>query len=251
MAIFLPTVVLFCDTGLEFPQLYRHVDKVERETGIKITRVKAEHDFEYYFAKEKISRKRSTAFAGKYGKEHDGYGWAGPKMRWCTQVLENQPRERYLKALRDKYELVEYVGLAADEEYRLKRKNNQRENCRHPLVEWGMTEADCLAYCRERGYDWEGLYDNMRRVSCWCCPMQSLQELRALYREFPELWAQLKIWDDMAWRPFRADYSVKQLEQRFDFEEDWQKAGRPLHGKAFYSALKERLGNSTDANCHH
>ena len=33
--------VLFCDTGLEFPQMYEHIDKVERETGIHITRVKA------------------------------------------------------------------------------------------------------------------------------------------------------------------------------------------------------------------
>lgn len=32
--------VLFCDTGLEFPQMYEHIDKVERETGIHITREK-------------------------------------------------------------------------------------------------------------------------------------------------------------------------------------------------------------------
>lgn len=38
--------VLFCDTGLEFPQMYEHIDKVERETGIHITRVKAENPFE-------------------------------------------------------------------------------------------------------------------------------------------------------------------------------------------------------------
>ena len=42
-------IVLFCDTGLEFPQLYRHVDKVEHDIGREITRVKAPHDFEYYF----------------------------------------------------------------------------------------------------------------------------------------------------------------------------------------------------------
>ena len=57
-----------------------------------------------------------------------------------------------------------------------------------------MTEADCLAYCKERGYDWGGLYDKMRRVSCWCCPLQSLAELRVLYQDFPDLWEQLKRW---------------------------------------------------------
>lgn len=33
-------IILFCDTGLEFPQLYRHVDKVEHDIGREITRVK-------------------------------------------------------------------------------------------------------------------------------------------------------------------------------------------------------------------
>ncbi len=81
----------------------------------------------------------------------------------------------------------------------------------------------------------------MRRVSCRCCPLQSLAELRVLYRDYPDLWAQLKRWDAMTWRSFRADYSVKQLEQRFDFEDEWLKAGNRLGTKAFYSALRERL----------
>ena len=37
------------------------------------------------------------------------------------------------------------------------------------------------------------------------------------------------------------DYSVLELEKRFDFEEEWQKAGKPLKSKAFYSALKDYL----------
>ena len=45
----------------------------------------------------------------------------------------------------------------------------------------------------------------------------------------------------MTWRNFRADYSVIELEKRFDFEEEWQKAGKPLTSKAFYSTLKDYL----------
>lgn len=99
----------------------------------------------------------------------------------------------------------------------------------------------CLRYCYDHGFDWDGLYEIFRRVSCWCCPLQSLSELRKLYRHFPELWEQLKTWDGMTWRKFRADYSVEELEKRFDFEEEWQNAGKPLKSKAFYSALKDRL----------
>ena len=141
----------------------------------------------------------------------------------------------------DIYNGIEYVGLAADEGYRLERKNNQNPNHRHPLVDWNITEAECLRYCYDHGFDWDGLYEIFRRVSCWCCPLQSLSELRKLYRHFPELWEQLKTWDGMTWRKFRADYSVEELEKRFDFEEEWQNAGKPLKSKAFYSALKDRL----------
>ena len=82
-------------------------------------------------------------------------------------MLKDQPRRTYLNKLREKYDIIEYVGLAADEGYRLNRKCNQRSSCRHPLIDWGMTEADCLQYCFDRGYDWEGLYQYFDRVSCW------------------------------------------------------------------------------------
>ena len=144
-------LILFCDTGLEFPVLYDHVRKVEQDIGRKITVVKCQDDFEYLFAHKTIARKRKSQNAARYGMERDGYSWAGPKMRWCTEKLKNQPREQYLRRLREEFDVLEYVGIAADETYRLTRECNQRPGVRLPLVEWGMTEADCLAYCKERG----------------------------------------------------------------------------------------------------
>lgn len=234
-------VILFCDTGLEFPALYDHIRKVEQNIGREITTVKCPDDFEYLFAHKQIKRKPRSRNAIKYGMDRDGYSWAGPAQRWCTELLKSQPREQYLRNLREKYEVLEYIGIASDEVTRINRKCNQRPEVKLPLVEWGMTEADCLAYCKERGYDWGGLYDKMRRVSCWCCPLQSLADCRVLYRDFPNLWDQLKRWDAMTWRSFKSDYTVLQLEQRFDFEEEWLNAGNRLGTKAFYSALRERL----------
>lgn len=231
-------VILFCDTGLEFLALYDHILKVERNIGREITTVKCPDDFEYLFAHKPINRKPRSRNAVKYGTDRDGYSWAGPKLRWCTEVLKNRPREQYLQRLREEYEVLEYIGIAADETHRIHRKCNTKDGARLPLVEWGMTEADCLAYCKERGYDWGGLYEKFHRVSCWCCPLQSLADCRVLYRDFPDLWAQLKRWDAMTWRSFKDGYSVIQLEQRFDFEDEWQKAGNRLGTKAFYSALR-------------
>lgn len=228
-------IVLFCDTGLEFPQLYEHIRKVEKNTGIKVTTVRSEYTFEYLFSEKPIKRKKPE-LQGKLG-----YSWAGPLMRWCTNLLKTVPREKYLRKLSDEYDLVEYVGIAADETERVTRHCNSRPNVRLPLVEWGMTEADCLAYCKERGYDWGGLYDKFGRVSCWCCPLQPFDELRTLYSDFPELWAQLRKWDDMTWHTFKENYSVRQLEVRFEFEKEWQNSGKQLGTKEFYSALHDRL----------
>ena len=246
-------IILFCDTGLEFPELYEHIDKVEKNIGRKITRLKCDEDFEYMLLEKPVVRKRDTSYGRKnglgLGLERKGYGWPGPKMRWCTQLLKSSPRERYFRELKKDYNIIEYVGLAADEEYRFNRACNNRANVRHPLVDWGMTEKDCLQYCYDRGYDWGGLYEYFHRVSCWCCPLQGLDELRILYRKFPHLWEKLKDWDRRTWRKFRKGYSIIELEKRFDFEEEWLNAGNTsLRNKAFFDALKERLA---DENSNH
>lgn len=232
--------VLFCDTGLEFPQMYEHIDKVERETGIHITRVKAEKPFEYYMFDYPVARRDDSPVKMRYG-DVKGFGWPGPRMRWCTKTLKSEPREKFIKGLREHYEIRYYVGLATDEGYRFNRKNNQQENHVHPLVDWNMTEADCLKYCYDRGYDWGGLYEHFKRVSCWCCPLQSLEELRSLRKYYPEQWEKLLEWEKHNYRNFRADYSVDELEKRFAFEEECLAKGMKISGKEFHALLKERL----------
>lgn len=112
---------------------------------------------------------------------------------------------------------------------------------KYPLVDWGMTEADCLVYCKERGFDWDGLYDIFSRVSCWCCPLQSLEELRKLRKHFPDLWEKLREMDKRTWRQYLKNYSVEQLEVRFALEDELIMKGLPIKGKAFFDALKEIL----------
>lgn len=142
--------------------------------------------------------------------------------------------DAYMRELRREYTVVHYVGIAADEAHRVR-------EFQYPLVGWGMTEADCLKYCKERGFDWGGLYDIFSRVSCWCCPLQPLSELRKLRIHFPELWQKLLYMDSHTWRQFRADYSAQQLEWRFDFEQQRQEKGQSIRSREFYRLLKEHL----------
>lgn len=233
--------ILFCDTGLEFPAMYDHIAKLEKDIGRPITRVRAEKSFEELMFHAEIRRKSDSMALKRYGPDIKGYGWAGPRMRWCTARLKDMPRDKFLREIRKEYTVKEYIGIAADEGYRLERKQNRQPGHVHPLVDWGMTEADCLKYCYDHGYDWNGLYGQFKRVSCWCCPLQPLQELRQLFYHHPDLWQKLKNWDKRTWRQFRADYSVEQLEVRFLFEEECIRAGKPVKGKQFFAELRERL----------
>jgi len=157
--------------------------------------------------------------------------------------------DRYVSELRSNYNLIRIIGIAADEGYRLERETNQQENQRFPLVEWGWTEEDALQYCYSKGFDWEGLYEIFRkdegrcpRVSCWCCPLQSLDALRILRKNFPDLWQELNDMDNRTWRNFKDGWSVENLEKRFAFEEERTAAGLSITNRDFFTELKKRLG---------
>lgn len=221
-------VIIFCDTGLEFEGMYHHIDKLEQYIKQPITRLKAPQSFEYLFF-EYMPKRKNPELEGR-----KGFSWGGPRNRWCTSVLKTRVIDKYIRELSKEYTLVQYIGIAADEPQRVR-------EFKYPLIDWGMTEADCLAYCKERGFDWDGLYDIFNRVSCWCCPLQSFEELRKLRRHFPELWERLRYMDKNTWRKFLKNYSVEQLEVRFAFEDELIKQGLQIKGKAFFNALKERL----------
>lgn len=197
--------IIFCDTGVEFPQMYKHIDKVEKYIGRAITRLKAKHDYRYMLLEYEIK--------ARDGSIKKGYSFTDMWGRWCTSYFKRDIVKRYLKG---KGNFVQYIGIAADEPKRI-------HDDVYPLVEWGWTEADCLRYCYDKGFDWGGLYDIFNRVSCWCCPLQNLNSLRALRRNFPKLWATLLDWQHKTWRKFRADYSVDELEARFAKEDEYEK----------------------------
>ena len=194
--------IIFCDTGMEFPAMYDHVDKVEAYIGRKITRLKSDKTFEYYLFEYTPKKLAEQGLQGK--------GFPSAHIRWCTNYLKTSQIDKFLRKHKN---AVQYIGIAADEPKRIKGK-------KYPLVEWGWTEADALQYCYDKGFDWGGLYQHFNRVSCWCCPLQNLNSLRTLRHNFPDLWAKLLEWQTRTWRKFRADYSVQELEDKFAKEDE-------------------------------
>lgn len=205
--------VINFDTGMEFPAMYEHialVRKIVEDAGIKFTIIKSDKTFEYYLLEAPYNSKKHGLLKG--------YGWTRSKARWCTAFLKTVPARKYFRENFKGEDIIQYVGIAADEQYRLTRESNKKHV--HPLVDWGWTEKDALEYCYSKGFSFGGLYDIFKRVSCWCCPLQSLQELRSLQQYFPDLWEYLKELESKGDMSFRKGVSIPMLEKRFALERE-------------------------------
>jgi len=203
--------VVYVDTGKEMPEMAKHIgrlrDQVEAEY-IQFTQLQLEKPFEYWLGKHVKTK-------GKH-KGKKGYGWPDHMNRWCTS-LKIQTLKRYYKQLTTEHETVEFIGFAADEIQRTENNKDSRIK-EYPLVLWDMVEEDALKYCYSQGYDWGGLYDKFARVSCYCCPLSRLSELKYVYKNYPELWQDMKQMDVKSYRQFRSDYSLDDLELKFETE---------------------------------
>ena len=225
--------IVFFDGGWEFPQMHEHLEQVEQLIGRKITRLRPrlpvgvvtdKTPFDWMFSEFPIV-KRGTSHVHRIGRY-----WPSPRIRWCTGRKQEALRA-HLRALthRDGFDLPlrQCVGFAADELGRLDgptKKDSTYHVQRYPLIEWGVTEADALEYCKGYGFTWGGLYKLFDRVSCFCCPLQSLDNLRALRRYFPDLWGRMLEMDswlleDDKRRRFNHAPSVVALEARFAAED--------------------------------
>lgn len=188
-------IVLTADTGMEFPEMYDHLAKLDeylyRERGIHLTMLRHPKGFEYMMFEEEKQKISSIENRQKLGVPLYGNGWPGVRVRWCTGQLKTHLIAKEVNRLKGKYRALHYVGIAADEPKRIK-------NEQYPLVDWGITEAKALKICYDRGYDWGGLYEIYHRCSCWCCPFQRIDELRKLRHHHPELWQKLRDMDQRA-----------------------------------------------------
>jgi len=205
--------IIFVDTTKEFPQMYTHIEKVKSFIKPHIIET-VKIDYDYWFADHVKTKGKN--------KGRKGYGWPDFRNRWCTslkreaflsQVYNYRYNPRKCGYMKKDFDIIEYHGIAYDERRRCAK--NRGRNIKYPLVDWKITGKQALEYCYSKGFDWDGLYEKFYRVSCWCCPLSRIGELRVLYHKFPELWKELIRMDRKSFRRFRSDYSVDQLSEKF------------------------------------
>ena len=133
--------VLTADTGMEFPEMYEHLQKLDdylfAERGLHLTWLRHPKGFEWLMFEEKKQRSASIENRQRLGVSLYGNGWPGPRVRWCTGQLKTHLIHKEINRLKGQYRAVSYVGIAADEPKRIKSE-------RYPLVDWGITEKEAL-----------------------------------------------------------------------------------------------------------
>lgn len=208
--------VVFYNTGMEFDCIYRIRDMVLpilKENGIEYVELSPEEPFIISMLVRKVNSKNGV---------HYGYDWCGGRCRWGT-TAKMKAISAFKKSVND--DITDYVGIAADEVKRFDKA--QHEDKVLPLVEYGMTEKDCLEYCYKHGFFWEEdgirLYDILDRISCWCCANKNLKELKAFYMYLPKYWNRLKGLQSRIDRPFHGYYKgnpvgIFEIEERFSRE---------------------------------
>ena len=184
--------IIFFDTGWEWPQMYEHLALLEKRIGRKITRLYPRQPFNYWFSERPV-RDRTTKQVKKYG-----YGWPTMRVRWCTAIKRDAIRA-YCNGLTFSspvLPITQCIGYACDEIKRVGEHTKLKvpyQVFRYPLVEYGVSEADALSYCKAAGFTFGGLYDVFKRVSCLCCPLGGIAQDTKIRENFPDVWKQITL----------------------------------------------------------
>ena len=152
--------VLFGDTGMEFPDTYDVVDKIQylcTEQNIEFIRAKSDYSPEYTW------------------KE---FGPPATVHRWCCSVHKTSPQIILLRKLLRKSDFtgMAFIGVRASEslsrnEYdyiSLGEKHKGQYSC-NPILEWNSAELYTYIYDRDLCIN-EAYKKGNRRAGCLVCP---------------------------------------------------------------------------------
>ena len=117
-----------------------------------------------------------------------------------------------------KINIVQYLGIAADEPKRIKRHSVPGKVL--PLVDIGWEESYCRKWCEENDL-LSPIYVTSMRGGCWFCHNQGVDQLRLLRKNYPDLWALLMKWDLDSPVTFKSDgHTVHDFDKRFALEDE-------------------------------
>jgi phosphoadenosine phosphosulfate reductase len=172
-------VVVFGDTGMEFPDTYGVIEKMQQNC--------VREGITFYVARSHLDPQQSWALFGPPSRV----------LRWCCSVHKSTPQTLKLREVtgKDDYTGLAFVGVRAQEsairsgyEYENYGKKQKGQYSHNSILEWTSAEIWLYIYANNVIIN-EAYKKGSARVGCICCPMgggkASFIE-RANYPDFSE-----------------------------------------------------------------
>lgn len=159
-------MLVFADTGVERPETYFYIDEV-------IKPLLEQQNLELITVRNEVPSEQPDLY-GYYWNRQD---IPSVNYRRCTDHFKLRP----IKKLLGKDNIHMIVGFSADEINRAKRKRTLWAEESYPLIEMGLTGADCQRLIAENGYTIP------LKSSCYICPFQPPFEWKWLKEYHPDL----------------------------------------------------------------
>ena len=154
-------VVVFGDTGMEFPDTYDIAEKTRLECE--------EEGIPFYIAKSHLDPKESWKLFGPPSRV----------LRWCCSVHKSTPQTLKLREITGKsnYVGLAFVGVRAHEsttrskyEYENYGKKQKGQYSHNSILEWTSAEVWLYIYANDISIN-EAYKKGSARIGCICCPM--------------------------------------------------------------------------------
>jgi hypothetical protein len=180
------TVVVFANSGEEDERTLQFVRDCDEKMGFNTVWVEAVvHATRRDGTTHKVVEFDTAARAGEpFEAMIKKFGIPNKNYPHCTRELKQRPLYSFIHSLgwgKGSYDVA--VGIRADEADRIS-GSAEANNIVYPLVKWGVTKPDILAFWRQQNFD---LYVPEHFGNCVFCWKKSFRKLLTVAKEDPSV----------------------------------------------------------------
>lgn len=179
--------------------------------GVKVDVVRAKKDYITLCKQKRI----------KGAKVGQMYGVQNSFPCLANSELKIKPIRDYLKTLKGKFEIIQYIGIASDEPKRLARLEGT--NKVSLLAKYKCSEIGASLKCRKYGL-LSPIYEHGCRGGCWFCYNAEYARYINIRRNYPEYWQAFRdLYNDSDSKTFCYGKTLQQVEKIMDKRENEKK----------------------------
>jgi hypothetical protein len=169
-------LVVFADTGKQFPEAYQSLEQIQELTGLKFEVVRQEYSFDEFLLE-------------RGGMLRQGFTDCSRRMKRTVLKKAHSrfpyPWEINLGFNVDEFDRATDFSERNDVEGKIK--------WRYPLIERDVTRADTVRICEAAGFTiLVAMYQKMGRMDCYFCPNQKISQAQKVMKYYPTLWQEWK-----------------------------------------------------------